>query len=82
MFSCFMKNVQVCTIYCRFTYRSYKFRHYSWYRHEMDTADLLRTLVLVLHLILSEIYVNKCCLYLEDLLPHYMSGAFTIEAND
>ena len=45
-------------------------------------ADLLRTRVLVLHLILPENYINKSCLFLEDLLPHYMSGAFTNEAND
>ena len=45
-------------------------------------ADLLLTHVFVLHVILPENYVNKCRLFLEDLLPHYMSGAFTNEAND
>jgi len=45
-------------------------------------ADLLRTHVLVLHLILPENYMNICCLFLEDVLPHYISGAFTNEAND
>ena len=45
-------------------------------------ADLLRTHVLLLHLILPENYIDKCCLFLEDLLPQYMSGAFTNEVND
>jgi hypothetical protein len=44
--------------------------------------DLVRTHVVVLHLILPENYINKCCLFLEDLLPHYLSGTFTNEVND
>jgi len=37
MFTCCMKNGEGCTVYYRFTYRSYKFRHYRGYRLEMDT---------------------------------------------